>query len=107
MSSGHPRIIREKKTIKTMIRLYCKNNHTNEDKLCLECQELFDYALQRLEKCPFQEKKPTCTKCVIHCYKPSMRKKIRAIMRYSGPHMLLKQPILTLQHIIDGFKKPR
>ncbi|MCK5403451.1 nitrous oxide-stimulated promoter family protein, partial [Candidatus Bathyarchaeota archaeon] len=53
----------------------------------------------------FQEQKPTCFKCKIHCYEPSMRRKIRNVMKYSGPRMFFKQPSLALHHILDGFRK--
>ena len=76
MMSVHPRMVRERKTIKAMIEIYCKNHHESDEKLCPECQELFDYAIIRLEKCPFQEKKTTCGKCPIHCYTQEMRTKV-------------------------------
>jgi hypothetical protein len=61
--------------------------------------------MQRLEKCPFEEGKTTCARCPVHCYKPEMREKIRAVMRYSGPRMLYRHPMLTIFHIIDGRRK--
>ena len=69
-------------------------------------KNFFEYAMIRLEKCPFQWNKLTCAKCLIHCYKSSMRIKIRAVMRYSGPRMIFKHPVLALHHVLDGFKKP-
>jgi hypothetical protein len=104
----HPRIIREKKTIQFMVQIYCKNHHhTADGQLCSECNEFFEYAKLRLDKCSFGEKKSTCGKCLIHCYKPDMKLKVKAIMRYSGPRMLLKHPTLALHHAVDGFKKPK
>ena len=95
----------EKKTIQIMAQLFCSDNHRNHNgNLCLDCKGLLDYAISRLDKCPFQKNKPTCAKCVIHCYNSNMRAKIKAVMRYSGPRMLLKNPILAIHHIIDGFK---
>ena len=35
-----------------------------------------------------------------------MREKVKIIMRYSGPRMLLHNPGLAIHHAIDGFKKP-
>ncbi|MEJ2249395.1 MAG: nitrous oxide-stimulated promoter family protein [Candidatus Lokiarchaeota archaeon] len=105
MTSQHPRINREMKTIKTMIDLFCKNHHNSRDELCVECNELWQYAKERLNRCPFQERKSTCAKCVIHCYEPQMREKIKKVMRYSGPRMILHHPFLTIHHIIDGRKK--
>lgn len=98
------RIEREKKTIEKMIGLYCRAHHQPAHSLCDECQSLLDYALLRLEKCPFQPDKPTCASCPVHCYNPQMRTKVKEIMRYSGPHMLLHHPALAVMHLFDGRK---
>lgn len=101
-----PRITREKKTVDAMIWLYCRKKHETDNELCPECQELHDYAMLRLTNCPFQEKKPTCGKCLVHCYKPKLRAKITKVMTYSGPRMLLYHPIMAFQHVFDGRTKP-
>lgn len=101
----HPRMDREARTIRAMVRLYCRQNHNAPRGLCTDCQELQDYALLRLEKCPFQEGKTTCANCPVHCYKPDMRERVRKVMRYSGPRMLLRHPLMTIQHLIDGRRK--
>lgn len=98
------RIEREKKTIEIMIQLYCRAHHQPADSLCDECQSLLDYALLRLEKCPFQQEKPTCASCPVHCYKPQMRTAVKEVMRYSGPRMLLHHPVLAVMHLFDGRK---
>jgi hypothetical protein len=36
-----------------------------------------------------------------------MREKVKEVMRYSGPRMLLHHPILALRHVFDGRKKPK
>ena len=102
----HPRIKREKKTIEAMVRYYCKKKHGTKGELCPECTEFMAYAMMRLDKCPFQEKKSTCGKCLIHCYRPDMKEKVKIIMRYSGPRMLLYHPGLALHHVWDGRRKP-
>lgn len=104
MRDKNPRINREGNTIALMIALYCHKHHSCE-RLCPECEELMDYALKRLDKCPFQEGKTTCAKCPVHCFKPAMRERIRAVMRYSGPRMIFRHPILTIWHLIDGRRK--
>ena len=88
-----------------MIKSYCKAHHHIKEKLCDECQELQDYALLRVDGCPFSKKKPTCAKCSIHCYKPDKREKIREVMRYAGPRMLRNHPILAILHLFDRFRK--
>jgi hypothetical protein len=91
---------KEIKTVGLMIHLYCRGHHGNKDSLCSECTELLDYVKQRLERCPIKEKKPKCFKCSVHCYRPGMRKKIKAVMKYSGPHMLYRHPILSGRHYL-------
>lgn len=105
MSSNHPRMIRETRTVEAMIHIYCRGQHEARDGLCPECGELLDYARERLRRCPFQEGKTTCANCPIHCYKPSMRERIRAVMRYAGPRILYRHPILALLHLVDGLRE--
>lgn len=81
-----------------MIRLYCRRKE-GHDNLCPECQALLDYAHLRLSRCPFGENKTSCRRCPVHCYSPLMRERIRIVMRYSGPRMLLYHPIETLKHL--------
>jgi superfamily II helicase len=95
------RVNREKDTIQVMVRMYCRGQHGGA-RLCADCQALEEYALMRLEKCPFQDGKTTCAKCPVHCYKPAMREKVRQMMRYSGPRMLLRHPLKAVLHILDG-----
>jgi Nitrous oxide-stimulated promoter len=99
------RIERERKTVAAMIRLCCREVHHSRGGLCAECKVLHEYAMQRLDKCPFGEEKTTCAKCPVHCYKPAMREEIRRAMRYAGPRMLYAHPILAIQHLLDGCKK--
>ena len=107
LSNQHPRITREKKTIDKVVHIYCRAHHdTKGGELCSECTEFLEYAFLRLDKCPFQEEKSTCGKCLVHCYQPEMREKAKKIMRYSGPRMLLRSPGLALHHVFDGSKKP-
>lgn len=90
----------EFKTVKAMVETYCKDHHDRKDELCPECRDLLNYAEVRLDRCPYGEDKPTCNKCPIHCYKPEPKEQMRIVMRYSGPRMLLKHPILAIRHLI-------
>ena len=100
---------KEQKAVELMIHLYCREHHHFPDKgeLCPECRELLEYAKTRSEKCPFMENKTFCSNCKVHCYKPEMREKIRAVMRYSGPRMLLHRPGLALWHVICSRKEKK
>ena len=104
VDNKNTRIKREGDTVVLMIGLYCRRHHSSRE-LCRECTGLLQYARERLEKCPFGEGKTTCAKCPVHCYRPSMRQRIRVVMRYSGPRMLLRHPVISLRHLLDGRRK--
>ena len=100
-------IEQEKKTVRQMIEICChgkmhtpSTNSGSGKGLCEECSTLLDYAYTRLDHCKFGEKKPTCKKCPIHCYKPDMKKKMREAMRYAGPRMMWYHPIVAIRHLI-------
>jgi len=100
-----PRMAREARTIRVMIEMYCSDVHGASGALCPECAELSAYAIARLRRCPFQEGKTTCAKCPIHCYKPEMRERVRVVMRYAGPRMTYRHPVLAVRHLFDGRRK--
>lgn len=100
MPSGQ-RLEREQKTIAAMLAIYCRDHHGGRRELCEDCAGLLDYARRRLERCPFQEEKPACNRCEVHCYSAGRRERVRAVMRYAGPRMILPHPILSLWHLID------
>jgi hypothetical protein len=90
-----------------MMKIYCRGHHISSSTadLCQECRELRDYAGQRLLHCPFQHDKPTCGNCLVHCYKKSMRDKIKTVMKYSGPRMVYRHPIMAFRHLFDGRRR--
>lgn len=88
---------KEQEMVSLMIRLYCRKRHGGSP-LCAECAQLERYARLRSEKCPFMEEKTFCSNCTVHCYRPDMREKIRAVMRFSGPRMLLYHPVMAICH---------
>ena len=101
MNKNNPhssRIAQEQRTVAQMIRLYCRKKEGNRE-LCPQCRELLEYAHMRLSRCPFGEKKNTCRLCTIHCYKPEMKERMREVMRYAGPRMLLYHPAAALRHL--------
>ena len=90
----------EVKTLEKSFSIYCKDKHTNQQTrnysfkyknnsvscnihLCDECNELFLYAVSRLQECPHKEK-PRCRKCPNPCYEKDKFKKMAKMMRYSG-----------------------
>lgn len=104
---------REKRMVSEMIALYCRGNHghlrghggSHESGLCPDCEELAAYARMRSDRCPFMETKTFCSNCKVHCYKPEMRERIREVMRYAGPRMLLHHPVMAVRHMIESMRE--
>jgi hypothetical protein len=101
-----PRLARELKTIRAMLRIYCRDHHAGGEPLCAECEQLAAYAEKRLAGCPYGEDKPTCANCRIHCYGPVQREQARVMMRYAGPRMMLRHPYLAFMHVVVDSKRP-
>lgn len=99
-----PRIRQEKRTIDALLGIYCQDRHGTHGALCADCLRLRDYAHRRLDICPFQEAKPVCNRCEIHCYSQTMRERVREVMRYAGPRMPLRHPWLALLHSLDKLR---
>jgi hypothetical protein len=80
---------RDMEIIETFTHIYCRKHHArrSDGGLCPECRDLVDYARARREKCPY-DPKPKCKECPTHCYKPSYRERMRAVMRFSGMYFV-------------------
>ena len=101
MCRGNKKLATEKKTVEVMIVMYCRAHHTeNEKEICLGCTNLLKYAKVRIDKCVYGVTKPTCDKCPIHCYNKISQDEIKNIMRYSGPRMIFRHPILSMKHLL-------
>jgi len=108
MYSEKKLLARERLTMTRMVGIYCKAQHDSHgDNLCESCREFLNYAKVRLRKCPYGENKPTCANCPVHCYKPARKEQAREIMRFAGPRMLLRHPLLAIAHQLDGFRKAK
>ncbi|UJD95861.1 nitrous oxide-stimulated promoter family protein [Lelliottia amnigena] len=97
------RISREKETISKMIALYetqCPQASRDPG----HYQALNAYADKRLDKCVFGEEKPACKQCPVHCYQPAKREEMKQVMRWAGPRMLWRHPLLTVRHLIDDLR---
>jgi len=96
---------KEKNIVELMIKVYCCRKHDDPGILCSDCQELMGYSFERIDKCPFMEKKKFCSTCETHCYSSEMRDKIRLVMRYSGPRILFRHPIMATRHLLTTLLK--
>ena len=102
------KIRKERETVDLMIAIFCKKKHRHpKNDVCVECKELMDYCHYRLSLCPWGEKKPFCSNCLIHCYDKEHRERIRQVMRFSGPRMIFSHPILALSHVIETKKEKK
>lgn len=102
-----PRMQRERRTMAAMLRIGCEGRHADAARdpatgLCESCAKLLAYATKRLAGCPFGPDKPTCANCQVHCYGPKQREQVKQVMRYAGPRMMFRHPVLAIHHIVDG-----
>ena len=93
------RIEKEKKVVEVMIYLYCRKKERNFE-LCESCVTLLNYAVKRLDNCPFGMAKSSCRRCKIHCYSPAMKEKVKEVMRFSGPRLFFYYPLESIRHLI-------
>ncbi len=106
------RLDREKRTVAAMIALYCGAHHglggdgALVGGLCDACDQLRRYADLRIDRCRFHAAKPVCARCSVHCYSAERRDRIREVMRYAGPRMMLHHPFLALLHGVDSLRRP-
>ena len=126
------RIADEKRVVALMIRMYCRrhcrqqgrtakadridrtgdtnqadnSSRTATSPLCPECSALLDYALRRLDSCRFENGKPSCRKCPVHCYRADMRERIRTVMRWAGPRMIFHHPLAATRHLLRELRSP-
>jgi len=97
------KIGKDKKTLEFMINIYCEKKHKLGLDKCSKCEELYEYACDRLDKCKFGEDKTSCKKCIVHCFHPEKREQIKGIMRFSGPVVVFFRP----HHYIRYIMKPK
>ncbi len=107
-----------------MIEIYCRGQHKSVRKdigktghlesfdqiktgLCPECAELARYVQHKVAICPVIEEKTFCSSCKVHCYAPEQRERIRVVMRYAGPRMMLYDPPNAVRHLADTLAAKR
>ena len=54
--------------------------------------------LARTQLCPFGHT-GNCQDCEVHCQRGEARERIRAIMRYAAPRMVLRHPLMTCEYL--------
>jgi hypothetical protein len=116
------RLARERRTLELMVGAWCRAHHVRDAALagaaagecavafapeepCAECRAFLAYADARLARCPYGQEKPTCANCPVHCYRRERREFARSVMRWAGPRMLVRHPLLSLLHLADGRRR--
>ena len=80
-----------------MIDLYHRTNDRFSDG---EISDLRAYIRRELSSCIHGSSKPFCSYCKIHCCEPTMREKIRDIMKFSGPRFIFYRPGMSIKHLL-------
>ena len=81
--------------------MYCNQNHNKAGSICSKCNELIEFANERINRCIFGNDKPVWSECQIHCYRQDMREKIKTVMCFAGLRMIYRHPIIGIRHLID------
>ena len=102
----------EVRLVDSMIDVYAAAHQDDSsifDVDAIDVEKLKAYTHKRIAQCRYrnEREKPFCNVCPVHCYKPEMRRQIRAVMRYSGPRMLCHHPVLSLQHLIGTIRSKK
>ncbi|MDR1852953.1 MAG: nitrous oxide-stimulated promoter family protein [Propionibacteriaceae bacterium] len=119
---------REQATMRLMIGIYCKGHHllpadadveaepeaqqkrkpsVRQRPLCLECEVLYNYSKRHIQFCRRMGVKTFCSACPVPCFKGTNGERIREVMRYSGPRMLLHDPVMAIHHLFVQLRKKR
>ncbi len=103
--SMQDRVKRDIAVLAGFVSIYCRENHDGEKlpfapgkllsplfdgadiTVCDDCSRLLLHGAVKRSMCPL-DPKPSCKKCVTHCYAPGYRDKIREVMRFSGMYLI-------------------
>lgn len=104
---GHSEANKDLKTLEAIGRIYCSAHHDGEKDaagLCPSCREAVDATIARVEACPFGHE-GNCQDCTVHCQRGEAQQRIREIMAYSAPRMLLRHPAMTARYLAKKLKR--
>ena len=95
----------DRKTLISMFRIYCramKHERSSGEggKLCSSCSELLNYSLDKTAKCQWKKEGRLCSSCPVHCFEPEERERIKVVMRFSGPRLMLSHPLFAIRYLI-------
>jgi hypothetical protein len=112
---------RERRDLRVLGRftdLYCRHHHGGETRkpfaledldprvifgrrlprLCPACSVMLSHGIVKRLRCPM-DPKPMCKECACPCYGAAHRARVREVMRFSGPRMILRGRLDYLWHM--------
>ncbi len=93
---------KDRRTLQAIGRIYCQGNHAERGKdvagMCSECGAAIEQTLARAEACPHGHE-GNCQDCATPCQRGEAQERIKAIMRYAAPRMLVRHPLMTLEYL--------
>jgi hypothetical protein len=101
---AQPRLNREMCLQNAMIKMYCKNHHVYQNKVCRECERLQELFARKLAFCESGTNKPTCVACTNSCYTPVGARQGKTIYRWARKRIWLRHPVLMLRYCLDSIK---
>jgi len=112
------RLRQDLRVLARFIEVYCQGKHDASERqpvtlrgwddslincshmrLCPSCARLLHHALMKRSHCPM-DPKPACKHCPRHCYAPTYRQQIRAVMAYSGRKLVMRGRLDYLWHLL-------
>lgn len=87
-----------------MIRRHCRRTHGRGHPPCPACARLTEAALNRLERCPHGEDKPSCTRCDIRCFSAWELEGVREVMLAAGPGFSALRVLLLAMKTLDRLR---
>lgn len=98
---------KDRKTLEAIGFIYCDAHHDgpkDDASLCPSCREAVETTLERTQRCP-NNHDGNCQDCDIKCQRGAAQERIKEIMRYSAPRMLLRHPFMTFAYLRKKLRK--
>ncbi len=93
---------KDRQTLEAIGFIYCRAHHLDEPKdaqgLCPSCREAIEGTLLKTLQCPYNHA-GNCQDCTIHCQRGESQARIKTIMAYAAPRMLLRHPVMTARYL--------
>lgn len=102
------RVQRDLRTLQAIGSIYCAAHHAGALKddagMCEECAAVIKYTHERASACPYNHE-GNCQDCKLKCNRGEQQQRIKAIMKYAAPRMLVKHPIMTMEYLAKKRKR--